>query len=38
MLNLELTVNSKLTKWITSNERERIELTKTALENYKRIK
>jgi hypothetical protein len=37
MLNLELTVCSKLTKWITQDGREKIEKTKSALDIYKKI-
>merc|ERR550514_188997 len=37
MLNLELSVASKLTKWITPDPRERIAKTKEAWEIYKKL-
>lgn len=37
MLNLELSVTSKLTKWITADPRERIDKTKQAYDIYLRI-
>ena len=37
ILNLELSVASKLTKWMTSDPQERIDKTKIALEIYKKL-
>jgi hypothetical protein len=37
ILNLELSVASKLTKWFTSDAQERIDKTKTALDIYKKL-
>ena len=37
ILNLELSVASKLTKWFTSDAKERIDKTKTALQIYQKL-